>query len=144
VALVCELTIPTERPPLVGEASANFFGWRGVAWSVRWIPYGRNLGILDRTSLIYSKLKFILPVTLLYERFLDNEDVKLPPYRAFSRMKRTCKMRCVEKGVYVQETPTKGRTSNSAVYLTYSFCFFAPLPTVISLPSSISVQALST
>ena len=26
VALVCERTIPTERPPLVGEVSANFCG----------------------------------------------------------------------------------------------------------------------
>jgi hypothetical protein len=26
VALVRERTIPTERPPLVGEVSANFFG----------------------------------------------------------------------------------------------------------------------
>jgi hypothetical protein len=28
VALVREQTIPTERPPLVGEVSANFCGWR--------------------------------------------------------------------------------------------------------------------
>jgi hypothetical protein len=33
VALVREWTVPTERPPLVGEVSANFCGWRGVAWS---------------------------------------------------------------------------------------------------------------
>jgi hypothetical protein len=26
VALVCERTIPTEGPPLVGEVSANFYG----------------------------------------------------------------------------------------------------------------------
>jgi hypothetical protein len=44
VALVREGTIPTERPPLVGEGNANFCGKRGVAWSVRRIPYGRNLG----------------------------------------------------------------------------------------------------
>jgi hypothetical protein len=47
VALVRERTIPTERPPLVGEVSANFCGYRGVAWSVRRIPYGRNLGFPD-------------------------------------------------------------------------------------------------
>jgi hypothetical protein len=35
VALVRERTISTERPPLVGEVSANFCGWKGVAWSVR-------------------------------------------------------------------------------------------------------------
>jgi hypothetical protein len=41
-SLVRELTIPTDRPPLVGEIfSANFCGKRGVAWSVRQIPYGR-------------------------------------------------------------------------------------------------------
>jgi hypothetical protein len=50
VALVCERTIRTERPPLVGKVSANFCGQRGVAWSVLRIPYGRNLGFLDRTS----------------------------------------------------------------------------------------------
>jgi hypothetical protein len=48
VALVCERTLPTERPPVVGEVSANFCGERGVAWSVRLIPYGRNLGFLGR------------------------------------------------------------------------------------------------
>jgi hypothetical protein len=45
VALVRERTVPTERPPLVGEVSANICGLRGVAWSVRRIPYGRNLGL---------------------------------------------------------------------------------------------------
>jgi hypothetical protein len=48
VASVRERTIPTERPPLVGEVSASFCGWRGVAWSVRRIPYGHNLGFHDR------------------------------------------------------------------------------------------------
>jgi hypothetical protein len=55
VALVRERTIPIERPPLVGEVSANFCGWKGVAWSVRRIPYGRNLGFLDRTLLGHSR-----------------------------------------------------------------------------------------
>jgi hypothetical protein len=45
--LVLEQTIPTEQPPLVGEVSANFCGYRGVAWSVQRIPYGRNLAFLD-------------------------------------------------------------------------------------------------
>jgi hypothetical protein len=31
VAIVRERTIPTERPPNVGEVSANFCGERGVA-----------------------------------------------------------------------------------------------------------------
>jgi hypothetical protein len=30
VALVCKLTIPTERPPLVGEFSAHFSGYFNV------------------------------------------------------------------------------------------------------------------
>jgi hypothetical protein len=51
VALVRERTILTERPLLVGEVSANFWC---VAWSVRRIPYGRNLGSLHRTSLEHS------------------------------------------------------------------------------------------
>jgi hypothetical protein len=54
VALVRERTIPTERPSLVGEVSANFRGYRGVAWLVRPIPCGRNLGFLDQTSLEHS------------------------------------------------------------------------------------------
>jgi hypothetical protein len=54
VALVRERTIPTERPPLGGEVSANFGGQRGIAWSVRRIPYGRNLDFLDRTILAHN------------------------------------------------------------------------------------------
>jgi hypothetical protein len=38
VALVGERTIPTERPPLVGEYSANFLQIQDVAWSARRIP----------------------------------------------------------------------------------------------------------
>jgi hypothetical protein len=38
VALVREETIPTERPPIVGEVSANFLRIEGVAWSARRIP----------------------------------------------------------------------------------------------------------
>jgi hypothetical protein len=53
VALVRERTIPTERPPLVGEVSANFCGESGVEWSVRRITYGRDLGFLDRV--VYTK-----------------------------------------------------------------------------------------
>jgi hypothetical protein len=45
VALVRKRTIPTERPPLVGEVSTNFCGQRGVAQR---IPYGRNLSYIDR------------------------------------------------------------------------------------------------
>jgi hypothetical protein len=38
MALVRELTIPTERQPLVGEDSDNFLQIQGVAWSARRIP----------------------------------------------------------------------------------------------------------
>ena len=41
VALVRERTIPTERPPPVGEVSANFCGYRGVTWSAQRVPHGR-------------------------------------------------------------------------------------------------------
>jgi hypothetical protein len=57
VASVRELTLPTERPPLVGEVSANFFGQkvpRGQHdWSLQ--PYSR----LSR-PLVAWKLKWIL------------------------------------------------------------------------------------
>jgi hypothetical protein len=49
VALVRERTIPTERPPLVGEVSANFLRIDSVAWSVQRIPTVVNLGFLDRS-----------------------------------------------------------------------------------------------
>jgi hypothetical protein len=38
VALVREITLTTERPPLVSEVSANFCGKRDIAWSARRIP----------------------------------------------------------------------------------------------------------
>jgi hypothetical protein len=49
VALVRERTIRTERPPFVGEVSANFFRIEDVAWSAQRIPTVVNLGFLDRT-----------------------------------------------------------------------------------------------
>jgi hypothetical protein len=49
VALVRERTTPTERPPLVGEVSANFLRIEGVAWSAQRIPTVVNLGFLDRS-----------------------------------------------------------------------------------------------
>jgi hypothetical protein len=38
VAYACKQTIPTERPPLAGEVSANFLWIEGVAWSAQRIP----------------------------------------------------------------------------------------------------------
>jgi hypothetical protein len=46
---VRERTIPTERPPLVGEVIANFFRIEGATWSAWRILYGRILGFLDRS-----------------------------------------------------------------------------------------------
>jgi hypothetical protein len=48
VALVRERTIPTERPPLVGEVSANFAD-RGCHVVSVTDSYGRILGFLDRS-----------------------------------------------------------------------------------------------
>jgi hypothetical protein len=45
---VRELTIPTERPPLVGEVIANFCGRECHVVSVT-DPYGRIIGFLDRS-----------------------------------------------------------------------------------------------
>jgi hypothetical protein len=49
VAWVLERSIPTERPSLVGEVSANFFRIECHVVSVT-DPYGRILGFLDRSS----------------------------------------------------------------------------------------------
>jgi hypothetical protein len=48
VALVRERTMPTERPPLVGEISANFVD-RGCHVVSATDPYSRILGFLDRS-----------------------------------------------------------------------------------------------
>jgi hypothetical protein len=42
-------TIPTERPPLVGEVSAHLADRRGVAWSAQRIPTAVNFCFLDRS-----------------------------------------------------------------------------------------------
>jgi hypothetical protein len=42
------MAIPTERQPLVGEVSANFFRIEGVAWSSATDPHGRILGFVDQ------------------------------------------------------------------------------------------------
>ena len=43
VAIVRERTIPTERPPPVGEVSANFCGYSGVTWLAQRVPTAVNL-----------------------------------------------------------------------------------------------------
>jgi hypothetical protein len=47
VALVRKRTIPTERPPLVGEVIANLWRIEGVTWSAQRIPTAVNLDFLD-------------------------------------------------------------------------------------------------
>ena len=54
VALVRTRTIPTERPPPVGEVSANFCGYRGVTWSAQRVPTAVNLCFLDLEPLLFS------------------------------------------------------------------------------------------
>jgi hypothetical protein len=44
--LVRKRTIPTERPLLVGEVSANFLWIEGVAWPAQRITTAVNLGFL--------------------------------------------------------------------------------------------------
>jgi hypothetical protein len=71
VASVRERTIPTERPPLVGEVRAKFCGYRGVAWSVWRIPYGRDLGFLDRRLIkLDTSMSGTLPLTEMRTRNL--------------------------------------------------------------------------
>jgi hypothetical protein len=62
VALVRKQTIPTERPPRVGEVSANFLRVEGVAWSAT-DPHGRILDFLDR-----SRYYFLQVAPQLYSR----------------------------------------------------------------------------
>jgi hypothetical protein len=56
VAVVRKRTIPTERSPLVGEVSANFWGVEGAASSAQWIPTAVNLGFLDRSRYIFIQV----------------------------------------------------------------------------------------
>jgi hypothetical protein len=53
MALLGKRTIPTERPPLVGEVSANFFRIEGVEWSMQRIPTAVNLRFLDPEALLF-------------------------------------------------------------------------------------------
>jgi hypothetical protein len=55
-SLVRNRTIPTERPPPVGEVSANVLRIEGVAWSAQWIPTAVNFGFLDRSRYIFIQV----------------------------------------------------------------------------------------
>jgi hypothetical protein len=56
VALVSKRTIPTERPPLVGEVIANFWWVEGVAWSEQRIPTAVKLSFLDRSRYFFIQV----------------------------------------------------------------------------------------
>jgi hypothetical protein len=56
MALVRKQTIPTERPPFVGEVSANFCRERGVAWSSQRITTAVNLSFLDRSRYFFIQV----------------------------------------------------------------------------------------
>jgi hypothetical protein len=55
VVVVRKRTIPTERPPLVDEVSANL-RVEGVAWSAQRIPTAVNLGFLDRSRYFFIQV----------------------------------------------------------------------------------------
>jgi hypothetical protein len=61
MVLVRERTIPTERPPLVGEVIANFFAGRGCHVVSMTDPYGLIFGFLDRSR--YFSFKQFLSCT---------------------------------------------------------------------------------
>jgi hypothetical protein len=63
VASVRKRTIPTERPPLVSEVSANFFADRRCHVVSVTNPYGRIFGFLDR-----SRYYFFQVARQLYSR----------------------------------------------------------------------------
>jgi hypothetical protein len=56
VALVFERTIPTERPPLVGEVSANVLRIEVCHVVSVTDPYGRILRFLDRSRYVFFQV----------------------------------------------------------------------------------------
>jgi hypothetical protein len=56
MALVRERTMPTERPPLVGEVMPTFSRIEGVAWSAQRIPPVVSLGFLDRNRYYFFQV----------------------------------------------------------------------------------------
>src|SRR5215510_191291 len=65
VALVRERNIPTERPPPVGEVSANFCGKRGVTWSAQRNPTAVNICFLDRSRYFFYSSSSSIDLTRL-------------------------------------------------------------------------------
>jgi hypothetical protein len=56
VAVVRKWTMPTERPPLVGEVSANLLRVEGVPWLAQRIPTAVNLGFLDPSRYFFIQV----------------------------------------------------------------------------------------
>jgi hypothetical protein len=56
MASVRKRTIPTERPPLFSEDSANFFADRGCHVVSVTNPYGRILGFLDQSRYCFFQV----------------------------------------------------------------------------------------
>jgi hypothetical protein len=56
MALARERTIPTERPPLDGEVSANFFADRGCRVVSAAESYDCNLDFLDRSRYFFFQV----------------------------------------------------------------------------------------
>jgi hypothetical protein len=52
VALVRERTIPTKRPPLVGEVSVNYFACRGCRVVSATDPHGRILDLQHNLNIL--------------------------------------------------------------------------------------------
>jgi hypothetical protein len=63
--VVCKRTIPTERPPLDGEVSANFLQIEGVAWSAQRIPAAGNLSFQDRSRYFFIQVGSSIILTRL-------------------------------------------------------------------------------
>jgi hypothetical protein len=66
MALVRKRTIPTERPLLVGEVSANFLWAEGVAWSAERIPMAVILSFLHQNHYFFIQ---VAPLQKLQESF---------------------------------------------------------------------------
>jgi hypothetical protein len=65
VTLARKRTLPTERPPLVGEVSAKFLRIEVVAWSAQRILMAVNLGFLDPEPLLFRSSSSSVIVTSL-------------------------------------------------------------------------------
>jgi hypothetical protein len=70
VALVRKRTIPTERPPLVGEVSANILQVEGFVWSSQRIPTAVNLSFIDRSRYFFIQVALLSQLLSNYIQFL--------------------------------------------------------------------------